>query len=330
MDYEVINLADAGPELASAPFETHARMTQIAMAERPMDFIADEVMPRVPSAYKFRYTKGRNEDQFSIPDNRASRAGRLTEVEFGADLADGSTDDYGLIAFVPERDIDEATRQNSAWDPVQQASSGLGQLQYLAREQRVAQIVFAQANYPANNRQTLAGGDQWSNAASDPLKEILEALDVCITRPNSLVLGQPVWTKLRIHPVIVEATVMSGAGRDKAAGAASKQAVADLLELDRILVGKTFHNAARRGRDPDYRRLWGNHAALLHIRRPTSTQDEMPTWGFTAEAMGVDISTSQEPSRGVGRGSRAIKISECIREIVSWETAGYFFQNAIA
>ena len=330
MDYEVIYLSEASPELASAPFQTHARMTQIAMAEKPMGFIADEVLPRVDSAYSFRYTKGINADQFSIPDTRASRAGRLNEVEFGATLADGSTEDHGLMAFVPYRDIDEARRQQSAWDPQAQAAMGVSQLMELDREQRAKNLVFDKDNYPAGYKATLMGNSQWSAAASDPLTAILEALDVPITRPNTLVLGQAVWTKLRTHPRIVEAIKMTGAGGAAAAGIVMRQAVAALFELDRVLVGAAWYQRAKRGQDEVYERLWGKHAALLHVRRPTGTRDVMPTWGFTAQAMARSVAMSEEPSRGVGRGSRVIKVSECIRELVSWSTAGYFFENAVA
>ena len=330
MDYEVINLAEAGPELASAPFQTHSRLTQIAMAEKPKDFIADEVLPRISAPYKFRYTKGTNEDQFTIPDTRASRAGRLTEVEFGATLVDGSTDDHGLIAFVPYRDIDEARQQGGAWDPLAQASMGTSNLMELRREKRVADLVFDDGNYPTGHKVTLSGSDQWSNTASDPIKAILTALDACITRPNTLVVGQAVWTALRQHPKIVEAINMSGAG-DKASGVVMRESVARLLELDRVLVGAAWNQTAKRGQTPSYSRLWGKWAAVLHIRRPSSTQDMMPTFGFTAEAMARTVSLSDEPSRGVApRGSRAVKVSECVKELISWDTAGYVWKAAVA
>ena len=327
---EIIRLSEASPELASAPFQTHSRMTQIAMAEKPMDFIADEVMPRVPSAFKFQYTLGDVGDQFGIPDTRASRAGRLNEAEFGATLADGSCDDHGLLAFVPHRDILEAQQQQSAWDPMAQASMGVGQLMMLDREKRVADTAFALASYAETHRVTLAGDSQWSAAGSDPLAAILEALDVPITRPNTLVLGQAVWTKLRAHPVIVEAVKGAGAGRAAAAGVVMRDAVARLFEIDRVLVGSTWHRTSNRGQNDEFARLWGKHAALLSIRRPTSTRDAIPSFGFTAQAMPLEVMLSEEPSRGIGRGSRVVKISECIKELVSWNTAGYFFQNAVA
>ncbi len=344
MDYEVINLSEAPRELASAPFETHERMTQIAMAEKPKDFIADMVMPIVNTAYKFKYTLGENDDQFSMPEDRASRSGRLTEIEFGAELATGSTEDRGFIAYVPYRDIAEAQQQQSAWDPLAQASMGLGQMMSLRRERRVADIVANANNYGTGLSATLAGNAQWSHAESDPVTAILEAMDKCITRPNSLVMGQDVWTKLRRHPHVVESVLSTGAGAGavarttaegggrgaQASGIVMKRAVAELFELENLWVGSTWYQSANRGQTASYSRLWGKFCAALHIRRPSSSQDAMPTWGFTAQAMSREIAMSEEPTRGVGRGSRAIKISESCNEIVSWKTAGYLWKAAVA
>ena len=329
MDYDIIRLSDAGPELASAPFETQSRLTQIAMTERPADFIADEVLPRITTAFKFSYTKGQNDDQLNIPETRASRAGALNEVEFGAQLADGSCEDHGLMTYVPHRDIREAQVQGGAWDPVAQASTGLTGLMHLDREQRAADLVFGVANYPAANSTVLQGSGQWSHEDSDPIAAILEAMDLSVTRPNTLVLGQTVWTKLRTHARIVEAVRGTGAGA-AAAGIVMRRSVADLFELDRILIGAAWHQSNRRGQAAQYARLWGSHAALLHVRKPSGTRDMMPTWGFTAQAMALEVATSEEPSRGIGRGSRAVKVSECIREIVSWNSAGYLWRDAVA
>ena len=332
MNYHYIALADAPPELASAPFQTHSRLTQIAMVEKPKGFIADEVLPRVDSPFSFKYTKGENVDQFSIPDTRASRAGRLSEVEFGAVLADGSTDDHGLIVFVPQRDILEAQRQQSAWDPLAQAAMGAVQLMELAREKRVVDVVFADGSYPTGYKTTLSGNSQWSDhTSSNPLTTILEALDIPITRPNTLVLGQAVWTKLRDPSEDRRGDQDDRRGRhERGRGRGAPGGGRSVRARPGALVGETWNQTATRGQTEVYARLWGKHAAALHIRRPASTRDAMPTWGFTAQAMAREVALSEEPSRGIGRGSRAIKVSESVGEMVSWDTAGYFWQNAVA
>ena len=120
-------------QLASGPYEVQTRLTQIAQAAMPTGLIADEVCPRVRTGYKFTYTTLTEEDLLTIPDVRASRAGRLNQVEFGATDTTASVVDYGLEDPVPSRDIEEARAQEVAYDPLEQAAISTAELVKLAR-----------------------------------------------------------------------------------------------------------------------------------------------------------------------------------------------------
>ncbi|MYE00425.1 MAG: hypothetical protein F4Y03_03985 [Alphaproteobacteria bacterium] len=320
---------EADAVLASAPFETHARLTQIAMTEKPSDFIAERVMPSISTAFDFRYSKGITEDQYTVPETRASRAGRLTEVEFGQELDSASCEDRGLLVYVPERDIATARQQQSAWDPMAEASMGLTQLMDLDREVRVAGIVFDADRYPTDHKETLSGNGQFSNAASSPLKKIRDAKRQCITVPDTMVFGVEAWDAFCQHGDILQATRMTGAGASDDVGYATEAAVAALFGM-RVVVGRERRQTANRGQASSFSFIWGKHIALVKASRPGGSRSQMPSWGFTARAMDRNVMTSMEPSRGVGRGSRVIKVSECTEEVVSWNTAGYFFEDAVA
>ena len=316
--------------LADPPFETQTRLTQIAQAVSPGMMIADEACPRVRTAYKFTYTTLSEEDLLTIPDVRASRASRLNQIEFGTTDTTDQVVDYGLEDPVPHRDIDEAAQQQVPFDPLAQATTSTAELVRLAREKRVADLLFADGNYVAKQKATLAGASQWSHADSNPRDALLKALDVPLVRPNTLVLGQAVWTVLRQHPKIVEAVVKSGAG-DAASGAVMKEAVAGLLEIDRVLVGMAWNQTAKRGQADAFGRLWGKHAALIHIKPGMQANERMPTFCWTADATGgMQVGTYEDPARGVMQGSTVVKVSECVKELIAYPRAGYFFKSAVA
>ena len=318
-------------QLASGPYEVQTRLTQIAQAAMPSGLIADEVCPRVRTGFKFTYTTLTEEDLLTIPDVRASRAGHLNQVEFGATDTTASVVDYGLEDPVPSRDIEEARAQEVAYDPLEQAAISTAELVKLARERRVADLVTTAANYATDHSATLNGNARWSHASSNPRKAILEALDVPLVRPNTLVFGQKVWTALRQHPKIVEAVTATGAG-DEASGIVMKEAVAELFEVDRVLVGKAWYQSAKRGQDDSFARLWGKHACAIHVRHDmVSARDRMPKFCWTADALGgLQVGTYEEPARGVNRGSTVVKVSECVKELVAYGRAGYLWRDAVA
>ena len=317
--------------LAGGPFDTQPRLTQIAQAVMPSGMIADEVCPRVRTGYKFTYTTLTEEDLLTIPDTKASRASALNQIEFGASDATDSVVDYGLEDPVPHRDIDEARVQEVPYDPLALASEATAELVRLGREKRVADLVHTASNYGTGLSTTLAGNAQWSDgASSNPREAILEALDKPLVRPNILVFGQKVWTKLRQHPKIVEAIKLSGAG-DQASGVVMKEAVAALFEVDRVLVGQAWYQSAKRGQANAFARLWGNHACAIFVKPGMTARDRMPKFCWTADAMGgLQVGTYEAPERGVNRGSTVVKVSECVKELVAYKSAGYLWRNAVA
>lgn len=316
--------------LAGGPFETQTRLTSLAQGVVVEGLIAEEVCPRVTTAYKFTYTTLDEGDLLTIPNTRVSRAGQMPQVEFGSTDTTDSVEDYGLEDPVPQRDIDEAAAQMVPFNPLELAAESTGALVKLAREHRVASLIFKASSYAAGQSVTLVGDAQWSKSASNPLAAILAALDVPLVRPNTLVLGQAVWTALRSHPKIVEAVVASGAG-DQARGVVMKEAVAALFEIERVIVGRAWHQSAKPGQANAFRRLWGKHAALINVRPGMMARERMPAFCWTADAGGgLTAGTYQEPSRGIRQGSTVVKVSESVKELVAYPRAGYYWHNAAA
>lgn len=317
----------------TAPFTVQPRLTQIAMAVLPQDMIADQVCPRVPvEGEKFIYTKMSTDDAFTIPDTRIGRTSSPNEVEFGGTDVNGSTEDWGLSDYVPAKDVKNAEGTN--YDPLAASTERTALLVRLAREQRVANLYFGLSTYSASLRSTLSGTSQWSDYAnSDPVAAILNQFDGMLVRPNVGVVGQAVWTKLRMHPKVVAAVLNNagGLGGQQATGVVARRAVADLLELDDIYVGQAFYNSAKKGLTSSYIRLWGKHAAFLRLERSVrDPRGVLPTFAFTADwGGGLKTRTRFDEKRGID-GSTEVRVTEQINELVSFQDAGCFFQNAVA
>lgn len=318
-----------------APFQVQPRLTQIAMAVKPEMMIADMVCPRVPvMAESFIYSKLQHADLFTIPDTKVGRTSFPNTVEFGAVDVPESTQDHGLDDFVPQKDLDTARDHQANFDPLAVATEGLTILIELAREKRVADLYFTLATYASTLRTTLSGTSQWSDYTnSDPYTAIVAALDAMLVRPNIAVFGRSVWSKLRTHPKIVAAALArGGVGASLAsAGVLGKEAVADLLELDMIEVGESFFNSAKLGQTPTFARLWGKHAAFLRIDRNVRAARgmSMPTFAMTAQYGTRIAATIQEPKRGL-KGGQTVRVGEQIKEFVTFQEGGFFFQDAVA
>lgn len=309
--------------MSNAPFPIDPVQTAVAIAYRNKRLIAEQVLPRVPvGKQEFKYLKHAMEEGFTIPDTKVGRKSKPTQVSFSATEQTDATEDYALDDPIPNADIDNAPEN---FDPLSHSTTSLTNLILLDREVRTAGLVFDANIYPTGNKKTLAGTDQWNDFAnSDPLTELMTALDVPIMRPNIMTIGREAFTKLIMHPVIVKA--MHGNSGDS--GVANRQILADLLELDEVFVGEGYVNTARKGQTAAIQRVWGKHCALTY-RDELASADRGTTFGFTAQ-FGDRISGSQ-PDGDIGmRGGLRNRVGESVKELITAADLGFFLQNVIA
>lgn len=309
--------------MAQAPFPVSTELTAIAIAYRNNSLIADAVLPRVPVGKRnFKYLKYNSFENFTVPDTKVGRKSKPNEVDFSASQDDSSVVDYGLDDPIPQDDIDNAVE---GYDPKGRAVEGIQDLIDLDREIRTANLVFAAGTYPSGRKETLETTSQWSDFTnSNPIDKIMTALDSTIVRPNILVVGRAVFSKLAQHPKIAKA--IHGNSGDVAI--VTRQQIAALFELEEVLVGESWVNTAKKGQAATMVRTWGKHAALLYRNKLASTERGV-TFGLTAQ-YGNRIAGEKEDGNIGLRGGVRVRNGESVKELIVAPDAGYFFANAVA
>jgi hypothetical protein len=322
--------------MPQAPFVIQPRLTAITLAYRNLLLIADQVLPRMPvDSESFKWSQYTKEDGYTIPDTKVGRKSSVNEIDWSGTEQTASTQDYGLEDLIPYFDVRAAeaamaTQGVKPIDPEARSTQLLSDLIALDRENRVATLVFGSGNYPAANKATLSGTSQWSDRTnSDPINAILAAMDAMIVRPNTAVFGRATWTQLRQHPKVVAAVFTMG-GNAAAGGVASRQAVADLLEVNQLIIGEAYVNTAKKGQTGSFSRLWGKHAAFLYLDPAVQGPDGGLTFGFTAQ-WGQRIAGTVMNDSSVGlRGGTRVRVGEAVKEVIAASDTGYLFTNAVA
>ena len=309
--------------MPKTPFPIDPYLMAIAIAYRNQRMIADEVLPRVPvGKQEFKYMEHTMADGFTIPDTKVGRRSQPNQVEFSAIERTGSTDDFGLDDPVPQSDIDNAPPN---YNPLGRATEGIMNLVELDREVRVAGVVFNANTYAASNKVTLSGTDQFSDYVnSDPLDVIVGAMDGMIMRPNIMTIGRAAFSVLARHPKIVKAVH----GNDGDSGIARRRDIAELLELEDILVGEAWVNTARKGQAVALARTWGKHIALTYRDKTASNRNGV-TFGLTAQFGGRIAGAIPDKDIGL-RGGQRVRAGESVKELICAAPLGYFIQNAVA
>lgn len=307
-----------------AAFPIQPELTAIAIAYKNRSLIADQILPRVPvGKQEFKYLKYNLAEGFTLPDTKVGRKSAPNKVEFTATEVTDSCVDYALDDPIPNADIENAPPN---FDPRAVAVEGIMDLIKLDREVRVAAAVFDYTNsYGASNKQTLVGTSQFSDYTnSDPIGVLTAAIDGMIMRPTKITMGQAVWTKLRMHPKLVQAVF----GNNQSNGILTREQFLALFELEELLVGASFLNSAKKGQTPSLARVWGKHISLTYSNQ-VAAQSGRTTFGFTAQ-WGSPIAGA-EFDRNIGmRGGEVVRAGESVKEVICATDLGYMIKDAVA
>lgn len=309
--------------MPNAPFPIDPVLVAITIAYRNAGYIADGVFPRVlVGKQEFKYFAYPKEETFARPDTKVGRRSRPNEIDLTASELTDSTQDYGLDDPVPQADIDNAPAN---YDPVGRAVMTLTDYIMIDREARAAGLLFDAAQYAAANKITLAGTDQFSDFdASDPIDVITAGKDAALMPVNVMAMGQEVYTKLSQHPKIVKAVH----GNSGDAGIATRQAIANLFEVEEVLVGQSRLNTAKKGQAAVLSRIWGKDLAMFHRDRNADTRNGI-TFGYTAQWGGRVAGQERDSNIGL-RGGQRVRVGESVVEKIVAPDAGYLIKDAVA
>lgn len=304
------------------PFPTDPRLTGMVLAYRNAEMIADRVFPRVPVPKKeFRWLKFDRAQRMTVPETLVGRKSRPNEVDFSAQEEPGLVYDRGLDSVVPNDDIPEAA--GTGYDPIAEAAEGTTELIVLDREIRAANKAMNANNFATGSKVVVT--EKWDDPDSKPLVQIRDQLDSMFVRPNVLVMPVPVWNKLSQHPTVVSALTISGTVN----GFATREAVARLLEIDEILIGRAWVNNARPGQEPVMARAWGGENVLAFYRNPTATPRRGITFGFTAQWGGRVAGQIPDPMVGL-RGGVRVRVGESVNELIVAQDVAFLWQDTLS
>ena len=254
------------------------------------------------------------------------------EIETNVTTNSYKCQNYGYIAKTAVQsekaaDVPLNIKQDAAMDCTDQL--------WLAREVRVASLLTTSGNYASANVQTLVGGTQWNAAtgAGDIFGNFETALGLVQPAPNSKLvawMGYAVWQQIKNHPAVLDRVKFGGNNANPAL--TRMQALAEVIEVDEVVVGKAWQIATNPGQANAQTRVWGKHAGIVAVPQYPSTRSlgfaQTFRWNQVGPS-GVAIQTWYEPAPGL-LGVNKYKVVHSDHEVIPANDAGSLILNAVA
>lgn len=249
-------------------------LSNMAMGYRPAGFIADMVFPTVPvQKQSDLYYEFSRADRLRVKDTRRAPGAEANQIFENLSSGTFFCNNYALKAPVTLED-----RENA--DPVLLAGLVNGRAQYvldhllLDWEVRLASQVTSGANVGSYS----AVSSAW-NGSGDPLGDLNTALDNVHDstgiRPNRIVMGEDAWRSFRRDSTVRNLIF----GTNNGGGYANRAAVADLLEVDEVMIGGAFQNTGDEGLSESLSKIWGDN--VLAYYAPSAPRIDAPSFGYS-------------------------------------------------
>ena len=322
MDRHVaLNAADA-PQLANpAARVIDPILTTAARGYMNPDLVFRALFPLVTSGARGGVRIEFDRTDFRLVNTRRAPGATTQHIQFGHEGKKFALYQHRLMGKVPVETAEEAMAVPGI-DLGMRSVTGVQNIIGLEREIDAATIARATTTYDATHVTTLAGASQWSDKGSTPTVNVMGAVEVIRAatgmRPNMVVMGGAVYSKLRAHPDVLEQVRYAGGKQ-----IANKEDLARLWDIDRVVVGDAIYV----DEDDTPKDVWGKDVIIAYTNVGSISRYE-PSFGYGYNLAGTPMVEQAYYDRD--KNSWLYPVTEEWTNEVVGKDSGYLIKNASA
>jgi hypothetical protein len=253
------------------------------------------------------------------------------ERDYSSHQETAQVNSYALMSIVPQDDVVDAKSKNTNLDPINHAAESLARELWRLRLQRIMDLYRSPSSYAAGNVYDVPSGERL-NTDTNWVKLLLAQRDKMLLPPNVIVFSnRATWTAFRTHSSIVEAIKLTGAGKNDAVGTVQEQAVAELFEVERVIVCRNLVNTSPKiaGQSQPKGPISTENFIAFALLDPISRlEGTVPSFIMTAVYRPLQAFTVFDPLLGV-EGATKVKVAWRGKEIIKSRQAGFLLRNVL-
>jgi len=260
-------------------------LTNLAIAYRPQNFIADQIAPIVSVDKETNsYPIFSRFEHFSIEDTARARGTEAKKVTRSVSSANYQVRNHALGFDVT---IEDLANMDSAF----RGELDLGAAKYLVGKLGLGyeKRVLTLASLAASVSTTFVPSSAWNIAGTaaapggDPFSQVMQMIEQVQSqtgqRPNSLLLGWKAWAYMRRN--FNMRNLINGV--NNRGGTVARDAVASIFEVDRFLVSEALWHTQNENTTPSSMALTANPIAdkVIAYYAPMAASREDPSWMYS-------------------------------------------------
>lgn len=300
-------------------------LTNVSSGYFPKGYICEQILPQIKVAQYSGLLGKYGQNHLRIENTVKGGRGKYRRVE----TQTRSTSQYlvqghGLEGFVSKEDY---ANVELPFDAERDETIGLTTSLWLEKEKSLADSLSDTSIITSNV--TLSGTGQFSDFDnSDPIGVMSAAREAVLNNvgimPNVGIFDILVWNKLRFHPQMLDAL---GFKYDRPGGLREDE-MAQVLGVDKVLIGSARYNSAKEGQADVLSPVWGKH--MIFAVCPDAAQIQQISLGYRVQMNGGEPRKVYKWDVNNPPGSKAILVEDEYQFLLSSVGAAYLVKNCIA
>ncbi|MDK2972292.1 MAG: hypothetical protein PWP23_2047 [Candidatus Sumerlaeota bacterium] len=301
-------------------------LTNVSIAYRNAALIAGDIAPEVAvrrqSNRYFVYDPAR--EGLRPSDDQRAPGAEANEVAFDLSSDSYFCDDHALESVIPDEERENA---DAPLAPEIDRVEFLTDKIQLNREIALAALLKGEGAIPGTSIDDAA--QRWDDPEADPVDAIEAARAAIIGAtqllPNTLVLPFEVYHQVRNNPKVADRVAYARLGTF------GPSELAQLFDVERVLVPRAVRNTAPRGQAPVLSGIWGKDAFLMHVPARPGLKTVAPVLTFAwAQAAGSLRGVSVQKWREERRKATMIRVQKYYDQKLVAPEAAYRIANAVS
>jgi len=304
-----------------------AALSEIAIAYKNTQFIADQVFPLV--------TVDKQSDKYYVWDKGSWLTNQVEKRTPGDTYPEGrmklSDDEYFCDIYHLGYAIPWEKKKNAdaAINLERSGTTWLANQFALNREIQLAADIFTTSVWDTDPTvgTDFTAWDDYDN--SDPPDDIDTYRDTVLQNtgvlPNTLVIGKQVLSKLKRHPLLLDMYKYTGRG------ILTEAQVAEALDVERLIVGSAVQRTSNEGASTAVQAfVWGKHALLMYVPPAPALEEPAAGYTFVWDLEGSGFTTAIIPTVQEDRDRDFLKGKHAFDYKVTGTDLGVFFSSVIS
>jgi len=291
-------------------------------------FISNQVFPVVDVASQSgTFGKIPVEELLEQRDTKRAPGSGYARGEYTFTTSTYACEEHGAEEVVDDR---EAKMYAEYFDAEQIAAMRAYSAVLRNAEQRIADAVFNATTFSSF---TTGVTNEWDDTANaTPLVDVEAAVQAVYDQSglwaNALVINRKVFRNLRNCDEIKDRIASSGAGDSNAAGKVTRQQLAELFDLDQVIVAGGTKNAAKEGQSADPTQIWsGEYAMVCKVANSGDFREPCLGRTFHWSEDGSSVGGTVENYRDETVRGSVVRVRHDVDEIVLYAEAGHLLSN---